>query len=523
MDYSHSKICVFFRPVLILVAICIQMYIVIPATSDISIAGDMIFTYTLANNSYSPLFFNEDIIETIPNSNGWFDASVLREWYLVNDYDQFDYKGVYWHQRIDVHPPLYYFLVHTICSLFPNTYSNMYAGSINILGILLIDLLFILLFKEVFEEYVYAALPILLLTLQYGFVSQIFNLRMYTMLAAACLWYLYIHISSGERGWTRRHMVCFVLCVIFGCLTHNYFYVYAFCVSMVQIIYFAVKRKGYTLINYLLAGTLGLMTVLIIFPWAVWQILFNQQNKHTEISGWDLDKFGELLSFIDEYWFSKHGVIILFVFLICFSFVTLYKKKTGVCSESPAGFFWILTSCSTLLYLVIIFTLDGGRDHYNTPEYLPVILLFSAFIVWVIRTFNDNPLVVLPLLLLSGLPLMGNYTKVYYDYFDDIHPANAEWHAISENYHDCDCLCVGIEELHLMDYSFYEVAQYDEVKAVDAAEYSSCELDTLIGGRVSGDDPVIMYISDELTIPENTTFLMNCRGLNCVYMEAQGE
>lgn len=521
MFFSHSKTGNCIRIVLILMAICIQMLIVIPATSNINICGDMVYTYTLANNSYSPLFFNEEMIEAIPNSNGWFDAEVLREWYLVNDYDRFDYKGVYWHQHIDVHPPLYYVLVHTICSLFPNTYSDMYAGAVNILGILIVDLLFILIFKEVFKEYVYAILPIILLTMQYGFVSQIFNLRMYILLAAVCLWYLYVHISCEVNGWNRRSMGCFVLCVIIGCLTHNYFYVYASCVSLVQIFYFVLKKKYYTLINYLLAGALGLMTVLVIFPWMVWQILFNQQNKHTVITGWSFDKFRELFLFIDEYWFSKHGLIILFAFVICCFFVTLYRKKTGLHSESPTKFFWVLISSTTILYLVIIFTLDGGRDHYNTPEYLPVLLVLSSFIVCVIETFTDNPFVVLPLLLLSGLPLMGNYTKVYYDFFADIKPASVEWHEIAVNHSDCDCLCVGIEELSTMDYSFYEVAQYDEVRVVDATEYSPYNLDTIIEGRATDNTGIIMYISEELEIPERTTLLMNWGGLNCVYLETQ--
>ncbi|MBQ9334497.1 MAG: hypothetical protein IJS12_09210 [Lachnospiraceae bacterium] len=519
MISNCSKFGGFFQILLVIISVCIQLHLIIPATKNISIAGDMIFTYTLANNTYSPLFFNKEVIDAIPNTNGWFNAEILREWYLVNDYDRFDYKGVYWHQRIDVHPPLYYMLIHTVCSVFPGTYSNMYAGIVNILGILIIDLLFGLLFKTLYSNYIYAALPILIIPIQGGMVSQIFNLRMYILLEAMCFWYLYIHILSDINGWSRKRLIQFILCVILGCLSHNYFYVYAFCVTLVQIIRFIIQKRFYALINYLFTGMIGIMSVLIIFPWMIWQVIFNQQGKHTEIYGWNKEKIRDLIGFINEYWFSGQGRLILFIFAICAICVLLYKKLCKEEAITNSRYAWVITACSTLIYLLIIFTLDGGRDHYNSPEYIPVLFLFSAFIIWIIKTFTNDWRITFPILLLSGIALMGNRVGVLYDYFEAIHPVDVEWNELANEYHSCDCLCIGMQELHLMDYNFYEIAQFDEVKCIDADGYNDLNLKDILSGRITGTDSVVMYIAEDLLIPDDAVLLMNHRGYNCVYME----
>ena len=330
-----------FKALFVIIVICIQIYIVTCATDDISVGGDMVFTYTLANNTYSPLWFTENILAEFANSNGWFQSDILKEWYLVNDYNRFDYSGVYWHQRADVHPPLYYAIVHTICSFFPNSYSNMYAGAVNIFGILAIDIILIFLFKILYNNYIYSVLPMILLLLHGGFVSQIFNLRMYIMLSAVCFWYLYIHISAAVNGWTRRRLLYFIVCVIVGCLTHNYFYVYAACVSIIQIIYFIIKKNIYTLANYFIVGCSGIMTTLIIFPWVIWQVIFNQQGKHTDIYKWDLNSIRNVWIFVDEYMFNKNGAFILGALFVCCLGIYFYKKHLSLNLNSPHIYIYI--------------------------------------------------------------------------------------------------------------------------------------------------------------------------------------
>ena len=44
--------------------------------------------------------------------------------YLKAKDNRFNYASVYYNQIQDVHPPLFYMLVHTISSIFNNTFSK---------------------------------------------------------------------------------------------------------------------------------------------------------------------------------------------------------------------------------------------------------------------------------------------------------------------------------------------------------------------------------------------------------------
>lgn len=93
--------------------------------------SDEIFTYTLSNNPYSYDFIDYTW-KYIPNNNGWIDGAIIKSNYTLEYYDCFNYGGVYWHQRIDVHPLFYNFLVHTLCSFIPNHFQYNIAQTINL-------------------------------------------------------------------------------------------------------------------------------------------------------------------------------------------------------------------------------------------------------------------------------------------------------------------------------------------------------------------------------------------------------
>ena len=52
--------------------------------------------------------------------------------YLEAKDNRFNYASVYYNQIQDVHPPLFYFLVHTVSSIFNNTFSKYIIFFINL-------------------------------------------------------------------------------------------------------------------------------------------------------------------------------------------------------------------------------------------------------------------------------------------------------------------------------------------------------------------------------------------------------
>ncbi|MBQ3790226.1 MAG: hypothetical protein II800_04785, partial [Lachnospiraceae bacterium] len=215
--------------ILLVLLILLQLAGVTWLQTTIRNGGDGLFTFLLANNPYE---FNyvDYTWKYYPENNGWIDSRILTEQYTVMPYDRFDLASVYWHQRIDNHPILYYSLVHLISSFFPEQYSQMFSMVINTVFLLGIDLLIIGILEILYPGgRLYAAPSILLLSLLYCYQRLGDLPRMYMMLAFFCAWYLYLHaktIASGEEG--KRFLLPWFFCVLAGSLTHYYFYVFGF-------------------------------------------------------------------------------------------------------------------------------------------------------------------------------------------------------------------------------------------------------------------------------------------------------
>lgn len=59
-----------------------QLALVFFTQKTVVVNMDGIFSYTLSNNPYTYVFI-DDIYEDFPERNGWIDAHILRENYMV--------------------------------------------------------------------------------------------------------------------------------------------------------------------------------------------------------------------------------------------------------------------------------------------------------------------------------------------------------------------------------------------------------------------------------------------------------
>ncbi len=102
------------------------------------IFGDEIWSYGLANSYYKPFIYLEkgisiDDVENYKedNFNEWVDGDVFERYITVQEGERFAYGSVVSNQSLDHHPPLYYMLLHTVCSFFPNKFSYGYAFALS--------------------------------------------------------------------------------------------------------------------------------------------------------------------------------------------------------------------------------------------------------------------------------------------------------------------------------------------------------------------------------------------------------
>ena len=124
----------------------------------------------------------------------WKTKEEAKEYLTINDGDTLNFFSVYYNQSRDVHPPLFYFVVHIVSSICFGTFSKYIIFAINliffILSCLILRKILILLDRRPLT------IPLMIL---YGFsigaISTVIFLRMYQMLVFFTLFSLYLHIN----------------------------------------------------------------------------------------------------------------------------------------------------------------------------------------------------------------------------------------------------------------------------------------------------------------------------------------
>lgn len=500
--------------------IVVQMTGALVLACHTSAGGDPVFTFTLANSPYE---FNyiDNKIDRFPGENGWFSARILKEQYVVEDYDRFNYSGVYWHQRIDNHPLLYYSLVHTICSLFPGTYSILYALVINLAALLLIDLILLRIAQLLFCRHPRTGALVLLITAtsMITFYGMVRLARMYMLLALMCLWLLWICLRLLHQRRVRCAEI--LLCVLLGSQTHYYYYVYGALLGCGALLFLVLQKRWKEIVRVFWAASLGEMCSLILFPWVIWHIVFNQMDKNETLTGWTGEMLRAYLRFVNQSVFNGRGRLWLCALLLAVAAVLLQKRekreKTG-----PERYSWGMIAVTTLVYSGVIFNLNGAVTHYATPVYLPACILLSGLVMQLVglgesiipsgRTLKYGEVCFTAAAAALTVLLSGSVINLRDCFANalDGYRAYTEMHQVAEEYQNADCLYVAGKEDNLLESLWFEFGEYDEFKRISAEEYeqlsSEDEWSEILRGRET-ENVIILYLPERLALPEGAELL----------------
>lgn len=176
----------------IILAVIIAVSLVISTVYMFAKQGfheDELLTYNLANSSKQ---LNVD--------GGWNSPEDFNEYLAVSSDDRFDYAQVYENQIIDAsHPPLYYALVHTVCSFFPGVFSKWLAYSINVLAMAGILIMLYKIGRKITGNNLYALIGVGAYALSIACITTTIYLRMYATLTFWVLAFVYMSIKLYEK------------------------------------------------------------------------------------------------------------------------------------------------------------------------------------------------------------------------------------------------------------------------------------------------------------------------------------
>ncbi len=209
--------------------------------------ADDLYSYGSSNSDgrLSPL---EDANQHLTGMYTWQDGKVLGNYLACSKEEAFRFDGIRKAIKREAHPPLYFCLLHLICSLTPDVFSKWQGFAINVIGFVLLQIYLYRLMEHITGSRKKALLTVFF----FGFTSVSINmmcfLRMYVLSAGLTAAYTYyvIRYASYEKngGAAGKKIPGGILVTLFlGALTDYLFVVYAFGLSLYIVIYLMIKRK----------------------------------------------------------------------------------------------------------------------------------------------------------------------------------------------------------------------------------------------------------------------------------------
>ena len=371
---------------------------------------DEIYSYGLSNSS-GKAFLNKNN----EMQNKWVNSNYFDDYLSVNDNQKFDYNSVYNNQVKDVHPPLYYAILHTVCSFFPNSYSKWLGESINIIFFAVTQIFLFALARKIFNNNLILSLSTILL---YGgtmlAIDNATYIRMYMLLAMFAVMSYYFHYVALYSEKLLFYLPPIMIVTYLGCLTQYYFLILSFFIAFVFCIILFCKKE----FKFCLAYGLGMLTTVVAFYFtfpAVIEHLFggrtvgyrtleNARNIRTLF----IKAFNYLMSTLSAMVGNFANIFLILLVLISITsiiFIVLKrnKEKTINCYAPNAGNLLVVVSVLLTFFVVALIAFDtyprylyyiypiialivimffhsAGNVIFSSNKYVPLILIFTIFV-----------------------------------------------------------------------------------------------------------------------------------------------
>lgn len=344
---------------------------------------DELLTYNLANSA-----------NTLKTDGEWNSGADFIDYLSVSDGDRFNYEQVYENQIIDAsHPPFYYGLVHTVCSLFSNQFSRYFAFSVNVLAMAGILIMLFKIVKRITKNNLYALIATGAFAFSIACTTMTIYLRMYATLTFFVLAMIYMNLKIFESK-NKAKLTDFLilgLITLLGTLTQYYFILFEGLTGLIMLV-FQIKEKNIKdLVKYIVTAILGSAAALCIYPYIITNVLGGNRG------------FGSLSISIDP-----------------ITVVTYFAYKIGTYIQVLAkdvflNQIWLLALCSAALigfWIYLRFVRKEKLSRTAFMAFVPSLVYFVA--ISLVSPFNSDRYIMasLPMLVTIFVLALIKFTRV---------------------------------------------------------------------------------------------------------------
>lgn len=327
-----------------------------------------------------------------PSDREWKTGESIRNEFQVLPEERFRFRDVVRMQTYDVHPPVYYLLLHAVCSLTPGIFTKWSGLALNLLFFAGSWCLVALLAWKISGKKKEIVLGSCLL---YGFCPAILSgvalVRMYMLLGFWILLLTWLHVKALEtrrRGW--RFYIPAAVTVYLGFLTHYYFAVYLFFLAAAMECYLLFEqeehkswgKKWRDCFAYAAAVIGAMILAVLSYPACLGHIFRGYRGTEAMGAFFDLSntlgRFRFFAGLLDEYGFgSCLPAFLLILILLLLTGAGLERRIGG--KRMPMGrfldryrMFLVPAAAATGYFLVVTKTAlltAEEANRYQVPVY----------------------------------------------------------------------------------------------------------------------------------------------------------
>lgn len=334
---------------------------------------DETFSYTLMNMKEGA-----GMIQTAPEFNNiWISGDKIKNMLVVGKDEVLRYDIVYYNQTQDVHPPLYYFLLHTASALSFGNFTKWTGIILNIIIFVGICAVLYIIGKKIFKSTIWAFVLVAIYGVSTGAIFSTLFIRMYELLILFVLLYLNKIIDIlktnviENKNISKKDIIQLVTIFVFGMLTHYHFIIISVLISLVLFIIMLFKKvKNSRICTYVGINILGLLIYSAIYP-SFYTHMFGTQ-RGTESTGNLLnladyaDRIKRGINVFDVNIFGEVGKIIIPIFILFITLAVIKKilenglkkveEKDGKKEETECIDKYILgiVIISTIIYFMLV-------------------------------------------------------------------------------------------------------------------------------------------------------------------------
>ena len=369
---------------------------------------DEIYTFTLANSN-NGMYFPPSIFKTSPVpdiTNKWIDGKIFNNYLSATQDNKFNYSKVYDNQLDDTHPPLYYYLIHTICSLFSNTFSKWYGLGLNLVLFIIAQLLLYKVSKKILNSNKYALFTCVIYGFSCASIDNFTYISTNTLLTLLYLLSFNYFIRNLDKRITIPKFIELFTIILIGGLTHYLFILYITLLTLTFIV-LSIDNNSKKAYSVLCTTLFAFLWIYLLFPDIKNQILYSiyvqeiilgVDNQIANIGAFSY-LIRKILGIPFPYYFYIGALcFIVLSTIILIKFIKQYFDKRNL---------MFLTIIPTFIATMIIsFCINYNETEINPIKYfLPFLPIVAVFVTSFLKKLNYKYLTVIFIIISTLSPL----------------------------------------------------------------------------------------------------------------------